>query len=86
MLYNNHKFIYYKFSTNPGSPNIKQPQSMPPEMQYVPKTAAEIEECMTKCGEFDFNILFAKVYVEDVKKFKVSIKGSKRAFLFDCHS
>lgn len=85
VLYNNHKLIYYKFSTNPGSPKIKQPQ-VQVEEQYVPKTAAEIEECMTKCGEFDFNILFAKVYVEDVKKFKLSIKGSKRTFLFECIS
>lgn len=52
---------------------------------YVPNTAAEIEECMTKCGEFDFNILFAKVYIEDAKRFKLAIKGSKRTFLFECY-
>ena len=38
---------------------------------------------MEKCGEFDFNILYGKVFVVEDTKFKLQIKGSKRFFLID---
>lgn len=39
-----------------------------------------------KKGELDFNILFAKVYIEDKKRFKVWIKGSKRVFILESNT